>query len=226
LPQEQGMNGYDFNFAGHGLTALPSGALLWAARGLLCVSDLHLGKSERLARRGGGLLPPYDSLATLSRLSDDLDRTGAGRVICLGDSFDDLAAGAALGEAERQTLMRLMAGREWVWVEGNHDPGPLDLGGTHLGELALEGIVFRHEASSRAVPEVSGHFHPKHRLGGTARPCFLVGAGRVILPAYGTYTGGLYSDAPALRGLMEPGALAVLTGSRAIPCPMLTNLRA
>ncbi|GHC56833.1 ligase-associated DNA damage response endonuclease PdeM [Neogemmobacter tilapiae] len=214
------MNGYDFNFAGHGLTALPSGALFWAARGLLCVSDLHLGKSERLARRGGGLLPPYDSLATLSRLSDDLDRTGAGRVICLGDSFDDLAAGAALGEAERQTLMRLMAGREWVWVEGNHDPGPLDIGGSHRAELWIEQLVFRHQAESRSAAEISGHYHPKQRLAGTARPCFLLDEKRVILPAYGTYTGGLFCDAPELDRLMGPGALAILTGSRALPCPM------
>ena len=214
------MNGYEFDLAGHRLVALPSGALFWAAKGLLCVSDLHLGKSERLARRGGGLLPPYDSLATLSRLGDDLERTGADRVICLGDSFDDLAAGAALGGAERETLARLMAGREWVWVEGNHDPGPLEIGGTHLGEVILEGLVFRHEAQSRSVPEVSGHYHPKHRLGGTARPCFLIDSGRVILPTYGTYTGGLYSEAAALVALMEPGALAVLTGKNAIPCPM------
>lgn len=214
------MNGYDFNFADHRLCALPSGALYWPALDLLCVSDLHLGKSERLARRGGGLLPPYDSLATLSRLGDDLERTEARQVVCLGDSFDDLAAGEALGFAERQTLARLMAGREWVWVEGNHDPGPVEIGGTHRGELVVEGVAFRHEALGRERPEVSGHFHPKLRLGGTVRPCFLIDAGRVIMPAYGTYTGGLYSDAPALVALMAPGALAVMTGMRALACPM------
>jgi metallophosphoesterase superfamily enzyme len=81
-------------------------------------------------------------------------------------------------------------------------------------------VLFRHEAMGRETAEVSGHFHPKHRLGGTSRPCFLIDAGRVIMPAYGTYTGGLYSDAPALVALMQAGALAVLTGSRAIACPM------
>ena len=44
------MNMYAFPFHGETLYALPSGALHWPARGLLCVSDLHLGKSERRAR--------------------------------------------------------------------------------------------------------------------------------------------------------------------------------
>ena len=53
------------------------------------------------------------------------------------------------------------------------------------------------------------------------RPAFLVDAARVILPAYGTYTGGLYSEDPALSGLMQADALAVLTGrmTHAVPMP-------
>ena len=51
------MTHYDFTFHGAALTALASGALYWAAERLLVVSDLHLGKSARMARRGGGLLP-------------------------------------------------------------------------------------------------------------------------------------------------------------------------
>ncbi len=214
------MNGYAFDFAGQTLTALPSGALHWPAQGLLCVSDLHLGKSERMARRGGALLPPYDTAATLARLADDLDRSAARMVICLGDSFDDTAAGAALDEACRLTLSRLMAGRGWTWIAGNHDPGPVDIGGAHRADVTLDGLTFRHIAESRAAPEVSGHYHPKARIGGSARPCFLIDAARIILPAYGTYTGGLFCHDAALASLMAEGALAVLTGARAIPCPM------
>ncbi len=39
---------------------------------------------------------------------------------------------------------------------------------------------------------------------------------RVILPAFGTYTGGLRASDPALAGLMRPEAMAVLTGPN--PC--------
>jgi uncharacterized protein len=202
------------------LHALPSGALYWPAEQLLCVSDLHFGKSERMARRGGALLPPYDTRATLGKLDADMDRTRAARVICLGDSFDDMAASEGLDEADRLWLARLMAGRHWTWVEGNHDPGPLDVGGSHKAEVAIGGLTFRHIADLSENHEISGHYHPKARLASQSRPCFLADASRVILPAYGTYTGGLWADDAALTALMRPDALAIVTGQRALCIPM------
>jgi uncharacterized protein len=213
------MTGYPFAFAEQPVVALPTGALHWPDHGLLIVSDLHLGKSERMARRGGALLPPYETRETLTRLSDDLDRTGARSVIALGDSFDDLAAVTSLDETDRLTLTRLMAGREWIWVEGNHDAGSHAFGGSHMAEARLGQVTCRHIASP-VTPEISGHYHPKARIAGTARPCFLLDAHRIIMPAYGAYTGGLWTDHPQLSCLMQPAALAILTGSKAIPCPM------
>jgi hypothetical protein len=202
------------------LHALPSGALHWPAQGLLVVSDLHLGKAARLARRGGALLPPYETRATLEKLDADIARTAPGQVICLGDSFDDLAAGAELDEADTIWLSRLMAGRNWTWIEGNHDPGPLSLGGTHRAEASLGGLTFRHIADRSQRLEISGHYHPKARLAGQARPCFLADRDRIILPAYGAYTGGLRADDGALTALMAKDALAILTGPRALAIPM------
>jgi len=201
------------------LIARPSGALHWPAQELLCVSDLHLGKSERLARRGGSLLPPYETQETLARLDAEIAATGARRVVCLGDSFDDLAAAEGLDETARLWLIRLMAGREWLWVEGNHDPGPADLDGSHHGALHLPPLTFRHEGGGEGF-EVSGHFHPKARLAGQSRPCFLTDGRRLILPAFGAYTGGLRLEAPALQGLMGAGARAILTGPRCLVIPM------
>jgi DNA ligase-associated metallophosphoesterase len=209
-----------FTLSGETLHALPSGALHWPAQSLLCVSDLHLGKSERLARRGGALLPPYETRETLSKLDTDIDRTQPAHVVCLGDSFDDLAAAEGLEETARLWLARLMAGREWTWIEGNHDAGPVDLGGTHLARLTLGPLTFRHIADPSQTAEISGHYHPKARIKGTSRPCFLLDAQRLILPAYGTYTGGLRSEDAALRALMQKGALAILTGHRAFPMPL------
>ena len=218
------MNGYDFTLAGAQLTALGSGALYWRERNLLCVSDMHLGKTERRARLGEAFLPPYETHDTLSRLQTDLDRTGAATVICLGDSFDDATAAEALLEAEKLWIARLQAGRRWVWIEGNHDPGPVDLGGTHLAELPLPPLTFRHIARSSQSGEISGHYHPKATLnlrGRTVtRPAFLVDADRVIMPAYGTYTGGLRTHDPALDRLMRPETLAILTGPVVRPAPM------
>ena len=213
------MSAYDFRLCETALTALPSGALYWAEQGVLVVSDLHLGKSERIARRSGVLLPPYEVTETLSRLDADMATTAPRLVICLGDSFDDLEA-ADLAEDHALWLMRLMAGRRWVWIEGNHDPGPVDLGGEHRTELTLGPLTFRHIALLGARGEVSGHYHPKMRVAGQSRRCFLLDGTRVILPAYGTYTGGLSSDSLAFSGLMEDGAIAILTGRKALPVPI------
>jgi len=214
------MNGHDFTLADARLCALPSGALHWPAAAALIVSDLHFGKSARLARRGGGLLPPYDTTATLTRLAADIDRTGPRHVLCLGDSFDDLQAETEMDEADRLWLTRLMAGRDWTWVLGNHDPGPLSLPGTHRAEVTLGPLAFCHIANPARTAEVSGHYHPKARLAGRARPCFLLGNDRLILPAYGAYTGGMRANDPVFATLMGPKALALLTGPRVIAMPM------
>ncbi|MEP2641966.1 ligase-associated DNA damage response endonuclease PdeM [Roseobacter sp.] len=218
------MNHYDFTFAGATLRALGSGALWWPDHGLLCVSDLHLGKSERVARRGGQALPPYETRDTLYRLAADLAQTDARQVICLGDSFDDGAAAASLPTPERLEIVKLQAGRHWVWIEGNHDPGPMDLGGTHLHDITVGPLTFRHIASHTPTGEVSGHYHPKatvHTRGRRiTRPAFLVDDHRLILPAYGTYTGGLRSTNDALAGLMGTNARAILTGPAPVCIPM------
>ncbi len=215
------MNGYAFPFCGATLTAMPSGALYWRDAGLIVVGDLHLGKSLRLARRGGALLPPYEAEATLTKLDADLAATDARRVLCLGDSFDDDVAEAELPDATRLWLLRLMAGRDWTWIAGNHDPAPLSLGGAHRATVSEGPLTFRHIATPGARAEISAHYHPKWRVAGRSRPCFLCDGARLILPAYGAYTGGLFADDPALAGLLGPGTLAILTGPRAIPVPIV-----
>ena len=224
LRNEQSMNGHCITLCGATLTALPSGALWWPDERLLCVSDLHLGKSERLARRGGATLPPYETRDTLDRLAADLDATAARIVVCLGDSFDDLDSALGLDEDARLQIARLQAGRRWIWIEGNHDPGPVDFGGTHRDQLTAGPLTFRHIAVPGAVGEISGHFHPKAQVRTRARtisrPAFLCDAVRVILPAFGTYTGGLGSHTPVLAGLMGPEARAILTGRQAVAVPM------
>lgn len=222
------MNGYGFTLCGAVLTALPSGALWWEERRLLAVSDLHLGKSERAARRGLGLLPPYETEDTLARLDAEITVLRPATVLCLGDSFDDLEAAEALDPRHTLWLARLMAGRRWLWIEGNHDPGPVDLGGSHLAEHREGPIVFRHIAQEGArskagevpVGEVSGHYHPKARVAGRSRPCFLLDARRLILPAFGTYTGGLDCGSGPLDVIMGEGALALVLGRRVTALPM------
>lgn len=221
------MPGQPIALAGTVLAARPSGALWWEAARLLCVADLHLGKSERLARRGGTLLPPYETQATLDRLAVEIDRLDPARVVCLGDSFDDSAAGDAL--RERGRLAALVAGRDWLWIAGNHDPAPPSVGGSHGAEARIGRLVFRHAAHPDAAPgEVSGHYHPKLRLvlaGRTvSRPCFLYDARRLLLPAFGAYTGGLRAEDPAIARLLSPDARAILTGEPCAAVPLAPAL--
>ena len=215
------MNSANITLAGAALVACPSGALFWPDRAMLVVSDLHLGKAERMARRGGTLLPPYDTTETLLRLQADIDSQRPETVLCLGDSFDDLVAAQSLDQTHRDTLFRLQAGRDWLWVEGNHDPGPVDLGGTHLREYRAEALTFRHIAAPDCAPgEVSGHYHPKACLRATRRPCFLTDGQRLIMPAYGAYTGGLDWTTPVLRNLLADRATAYLTGRKVLTVPV------
>lgn len=226
LANERSMNTCTVSLRGANLVARPSGALYWPDQRLLCVSDLHLGKSERIARRSGAMLPPYETQDTLERFEFEINYLQPQIVVCLGDSFDDLRAGFALAAPVRNWLARLQEGRDWVWIEGNHDPAPLDLGGRTLAAMHVGPLVFRHMASAE-TSEISGHYHPKAvlNLGGrrVSRPCFLADQNRIILPAFGTYTGGLHVSDPALRAILAPDAVAILTGTQAHAVPMVSR---
>ncbi len=220
------MNALSFTFRTLSLAMLPSGALWWPRERLLCVSDLHLGKTERIARRGGTMLPPYETRDTLERLESDIAASDPALIISLGDSFDDDEAGRAIADADRAALRRLSDGRRWIWIAGNHDPNVPDLPGAWMHEMHLGPLAFRHIAAPGAEAEVSGHYHPCARFSARGaritRRCLLHDDRRIILPAYGTYTGGLDWTAPVLRGLLSSEARALLVGPTpcALPVPV------
>ncbi|GGC83448.1 ligase-associated DNA damage response endonuclease PdeM [Chelatococcus reniformis] len=198
----------------------PVGALFEPGERLLVVADLHLEKGSSYAERGV-LLPPYDTRATLSALGALVARYAPRTVLALGDSFHDVGAGARLNGADRAMLTGLQAGRDWIWVTGNHDPQiPQALGGTVVASLVHRGIVFRHEPGGGEANEMAGHLHPvaKVRMRGRSvrRRCFAVGPGRCILPAFGAYAGGLNVRDPAFRPLFPAGMVARVLGTQRI----------
>jgi len=182
------------NVAGINLMADLSGALYWSEQQTLIVSDLHLEKGSSYARRGV-LLPPFDTAATLARLAAVMSRYNPRIVIALGDSFHDREAHQRLSPPDRDTLAAAQAGRDWIWISGNHDPAlPRDFGGTVAEEVAIGPLVFRHEPTG-AVGEVAGHLHPKARVTARGRSverrCFASDGERLVMPSFGAYTGGL-----------------------------------
>lgn len=198
------------------LIADVSGVLWWPARQTLVVADLHLEKGSGLAAKGA-LLPPYDTAATLARLASAIDRLDPHRVICLGDSFHDGGAAARLSAGDAGTIARLTGARDWIWITGNHDPDPpAEWGGRVLDELVDGALVFRHEARPGSVGELSGHFHPKASVSTRARRitarCFVGDGDRLILPAFGAYTGGLDVLDPAISDLLHRGFHVHLLG--------------
>lgn len=205
------MTGYRFTFAGQSFVARASGALFWPAQDMMIVADLHLGKSERMARRGGALLPPFETRETLARLSSELDELRPARLALLGDVFDDDQAAAALHDDDRASLDMLVSRCSTIFISGNHDPGA----GSDSHHEA--GLSLRHIAGDG--PDISGHYHPKARIAGRGRPCFLIGQSHLILPAFGQYTGGLAHDSSVLRAIVPQG-IAVLTGNRALAVPV------
>lgn len=194
------------------------GALFWPGRSLLTVADLHFEKGSSYAA-DAQFLPPYDTAATLAKLETCLALFQPRRVICLGDSFHDGEGPARMAEEQRARLAGMMRGRDWVWIVGNHDPAPpRDLGGEVLEEMVEGGVVFRHQALSRPAPgEISGHFHPKATVRRRGRAislrCFAGDGSRLILPAFGAYTGGLDVGAPEIRGVFAKPPTLWLLGS-------------
>jgi len=205
------------HLAGERLMLDPAGALYWPAAGLLAVSDLHLEKGSSFARRGV-LLPPWDTKATLDRLALLLRRWSPRMVVALGDSFHDTAAHGRLPQTELARLRSIASALRLVWVRGNHDPGPPDgLGGECAETLRAGPLTFRHQGEYGAeAGEISGHYHPKAsvpaRGGQVSRPCFVADARRLMLPAFGAYTGGLDVGDPAIAALFPRGGRVFLLG--------------
>jgi uncharacterized protein len=204
-----------FTFAGQTLHALPQGALFWPARRALIVADLHFEKASWFAKFGQ-LLPPYDSIATLVDLTALVAATGAHELWCLGDSFHDSAGARRLPRRAQEMLRDLTEKLDLVWVTGNHDHAlDDDFGGRIVKEAEIDGLILRHEANlADERPELSGHFHPKLRVSirgrNVARRCFVASATKLILPAFGSLTGGLDAGHPEIVRTVGKDARALI----------------
>ncbi|PZU62089.1 MAG: ligase-associated DNA damage response endonuclease PdeM [Brevundimonas sp.] len=214
--------------AGEACVLRCSGALWLPAHGALVAADLHLEKGSAFAMRGQ-MLPPYDSRATLDRLEAEIAALDPATVILLGDSFHDTRAIPRMAADDRARLDRLAEGRDWLWLEGNHDREALArdadaagrLPGRIVGDLSLGGLRLVHEPEALSADddrrgEVAGHLHPCARVAaygrGVRRACFVTDGSRLILPAFGAFTGGLNVRDPAIAGLFAAPPMAAALG--------------
>jgi uncharacterized protein len=194
-----------------GLEFIPdlSGALYAPEFRALLVADLHLEKGTSLARRGVHL-PPYDTRESLKQLKAVLDSVQPERLIFLGDSFHDSAARERIDADDLELLRTITRTADTIWITGNHDPKPPeDVGGRILDQMVLGPVVLRHQPKPLAgeEAEISGHLHPAaaiHARGHRIRcRCFIAGTRRMIMPAFGSYTGALSVTSDAFEGLFD-----------------------
>jgi DNA ligase-associated metallophosphoesterase len=208
-----------------------SGALWLEGERTMVVADLHFEKGSSYAARFGQMLPPYDTRETLDRLERELAALNPAILVFLGDSFHDGAGEDRLGADDHARIAALALGRELVWVVGNHDAdGPRVLPGALVDETTIAGLTFRHEPLPGAQPgEVAGHLHPAARVtsGGASvrRRCFVTDGARLVLPAFGAFTGGLNILDQAFAPLFGTPPLAAALGARRVHAVGWRSLR-
>ena len=194
-----------------GLELLPhiSGALYVDDYETLIISDLHLEQGTSLARRGIHV-PPFDTAVTLDLLEATLNSTHTKRLIFLGDSFHDTQGEERLDETHLNRLRIITNRYETMWIIGNHDPHPpQSLGGSGAESISLGPLTLRHEPAKKLEHEIeiAGHLHPGCGLSLRGRrvrgKCFIADQTRLIMPAFGAYTGGLSISSDAFKGLFD-----------------------
>ncbi len=220
-PRRNPCGGLHVTVAGETCVLRCSGALHVRAHDVLVAADLHLEKGSAFAARGQ-MLPPYDSAATLARLEDEVAEVNPRTVVLLGDSFHDSRSIPRMASTDLERLERMAFGRDWIWLEGNHDRDALGadldcLPGRVVGEMSVGALRLVHEPQPGSRPgEVAGHLHPCAKVAAYARavrrPCFLTDGSRLILPAFGAFTGGLNARDAAFAELFDQPPLAAALG--------------
>jgi len=214
--------GLRIELAGASVMLRGSGALWLEVERTLVVADLHFEKGSSYAARFGQMLPPYDTRETLDRLDREIAALSPARLIFLGDSFHDGQGEGRLAADDAERLRNLARGRDLVWAVGNHDEdGPRALPGEVVDEASILGLVLRHEPQAGLQPgEVAGHLHPAAKVSSgrssVRRRCFVTDGSRLILPAFGAYTGGLNVLDRAFSGLFGGPVLAAALGKQKI----------
>ena len=187
------------DWQGEQLVLHPDRAIFWAKQNTLYIADTHFGKAATF-RKAGIPVSEHTTEEDLQRLEQLVNDTQAERLVILGDFLH-----AREGRTEPVHTL-LFHWREKFrslaifLIRGNHDlqsgdpwpeldieclPDPTPEGNWDLRHLPIE---------SPTRPFIAGHIHPGYRIKGKGRdtlrcPCWVVAPSRIILPAFGSFTG-------------------------------------
>lgn len=196
----------DIRVRGETLTLLPERAVFWGDQSTLLVADPHFGKAATF-RALGVPVPSGTTGDALARLESAVSRTGATRVIFLGDLLH-ARPGRSQGMFDALgSWLRFRPEAEVLLVRGNHDrhagdpPDDLGIRCVNAPHEVSPFVLAHHPRSDPAGYVLAGHIHPGVRLYGSGRqrerlPCFVVAQDYAVLPAFGDFTGLADDDPP------------------------------
>ena len=183
-------------------------------------------RARRYAERGT-LLPPYDTRETLARLAE-VDRPLRARHASSRSATACTMRGAAerIGADDLEISAALQEDREWIWIAGNHDPEIAERArrARLLDDLEVAGsrcATSRRPAASRTRSPATCTPPPSSPCTATTirRPCFVGNGRRLVMPAFGAFTGGLNVLDDAFEPLFGNGGMARVDArpGRALP---------
>lgn len=214
-----------YNFEGVSLTLLKEKAIWIQELGTLLMADLHFGKAAHFRKSGIPIPEPIHD-ADLVNLKKLQDQYRPNHTYFLGDLFH--SDWNNQWEYFQQFLEQFPE-TEFHLIKGNHDilsPSAYKQSALkiHNEPLILGNLMLSHEPLEN-IPagflNICGHIHPGVRLVGKARqsvriPCFFLSQSRLILPAFGNFT-GLALVKPKtddkLWGITQEKIIPVLSGT-------------
>ena len=194
------------DFYGNKLSLDVSGVLFWPLKKIAIVSDLHLEKSSYLAKRGN-FLPPYESFETLKKLRNVLKKKNIKQLILLGDVFHDNYGYERLENSARDLFNKIIIQYNARFILGNHDKNINIPNLKTLKKLKINNINLTHQLTQNLSIEITGHYHPKVVLliqgNKISKSCFIVSGKKIILPAFGKFTGGLSVESNTFDKILD-----------------------
>ena len=182
------------NFDDNFFNFLPEGGLFWINKKILIIADLHLEKGSSYFKEGQ-FIPPNDTSENLKKLKNCINKIKPKEIIFLGDTFHDKYSLTRISKNNLKKFKNLFSHFQCYLINGNHDQKIIDKDFYFVDDLEINGIKFVHKKTNLNKLEISGHFHPiavaKYKGIKIKNKCFICSNKKIILPAFGIYTGGL-----------------------------------
>lgn len=179
------------------IALLAEGAVLLTTSSTLVIADVHLGKSATFRARGLPV-PEGDTLRDLTRIENLVHRHHAKQLIIAGDLFH-APSGVTRELAGTLGMFLVDIGIAFSLIQGNHDAKlkTLPAGITALPHLDFDAIRIIHDPKDSSADHfnITGHWHPVARIPDGRRtslrlPCFLLRGNTLVMPSFGSFTGG------------------------------------